>query len=258
MRLPFASSYPINQSFNDSCCRASYSQYGMNGHNGIDYGLPCGTPVLAATSGSIYVGYESNGYGNYIFITASDGSQTVYGHLSKIQASGQVSEGQQIALSGNTGNSTGCHLHFGYRPKNYDKNNGFLGYIDPAPLLGGDDMADIFNSGDAVNFTNDFLGGGDPAPAVTNQIDGKRTYKEAIENIGKDGITLSTIKVNQGDAVNIVNAMGTNKKDAEGLYNRFFKDILYNYILPFMPKPGQPQAPSDYEQITEPVYKKKG
>ena len=145
MRLPFNGSYSTTQSFNDSCCRASYAQFGMQGHNGIDYGLPCGTPVIAAFNGTIYSGFEANGYGNYIFLRDDAGNEAVYGHLSRIQVgSGRVSEGQQIGLSGTTGNSTGCHLHFGYRPVGYNRNNGFLGYINPTfnagTPAGGEDM----------------------------------------------------------------------------------------------------------------------
>ena len=126
MIKPFSGDQPVTQIFNDSCCRASYAKFGMQGHNGIDYGLPCGTPVIAAFNGTIYSGFEANGYGNYIFLRDDQGNEAVYGHLSRIQVgSGRVSEGQQIGLSGTTGNSTGCHLHFGYRPIGYNRNNGF-------------------------------------------------------------------------------------------------------------------------------------
>lgn len=136
MRLPFSGSYPTTQGFNDSCCRASYAKFGMQGHNGIDYGLPTGTKVVAAHNGTVYVGTEPGGYGNYIFITG-DGYESVYGHLQKpLVSTGQrVTEGQEIALSNNTGNSSGPHLHFGVRPIGYNRNNGFLGYIDPLPLF---------------------------------------------------------------------------------------------------------------------------
>jgi hypothetical protein len=138
MRLPFNGSYPTTQTFNDPCCRAAYAQFGMIGHNGIDYGLPTGTPVVAVEAGTIRSGFEANGYGRFIFLTNDTGTQFVYGHLSVIQvASGRVSAGQQIGLSGNTGNSSGPHLHFGIRPPNSNNNNGFLGYVDPLPYFQG-------------------------------------------------------------------------------------------------------------------------
>lgn len=147
MRVPFNGNYPTTQRFNDSCCRASYTRFGMQGHNGIDYGVPIGTEVVAAHQGKVFVGYEAGGYGNYIFLTAPDGSQTVYGHLDRaVVSTGQVvQEGQAIARSGNTGNSSGPHLHFGFRPAGYNRNNGFLGYENPSftggsTPQGGDDM----------------------------------------------------------------------------------------------------------------------
>lgn len=124
--------YGISQVFNDICCRQSYAKFGMIGHNGTDIKTPCGTAVVAAFNGTVYSGFEANGYGNYIFIRDDAGNEAVYGHLSRIDVrSGRVSEGQQIGLSGTTGNSSGCHLHFGYRPAGYNRNNGFLGYVNP-------------------------------------------------------------------------------------------------------------------------------
>ena len=137
MRVPFNGSYSTTQNFNDPCCRASYAKFGMTGHNGIDYGLPCGTQVVAPYSGQItFVGNDPTGYGLYVFL--NDGkTEGVLGHLSRIDVrQGQsVSEGQAIGLSGTTGNSSGCHLHFGIRPVTYNRSNGFLGYVDPAPYL---------------------------------------------------------------------------------------------------------------------------
>jgi hypothetical protein len=136
VRLPFNGDYPIIQRFNDACCRASYAQFGMNGHNGIDYGLPAGTEVLAAHSGTAFVKSDPPGFGNYIEVQNNE-IKTTYAHLSKTNvANGQyVSEGQHIGLSGNTGNSSGPHLHFGLKPINPDNNNGFFGAVDPQPYL---------------------------------------------------------------------------------------------------------------------------
>ncbi len=84
-------------------------------HEGIDLAADEGTPVLSAECGVVsYVSENAGGYGKYIKIDHGFGLQTAYGHLSKIDVKvGQtVSAGQHIALSGNTGNSTGPHLHF--------------------------------------------------------------------------------------------------------------------------------------------------
>jgi hypothetical protein len=84
----------------------------------IDFGLPSGTQVTAVFSGTVHYGsYDGSGYGNNLWVTSSNGYRAVYAHLSSFKVSdGQsVSQGQVVALSGNTGNSTGSHLHFSVR-----------------------------------------------------------------------------------------------------------------------------------------------
>lgn len=93
---------------------------GLHGYNGVDYGAPVGTPVLAAAAGRVITsrfGGWNGGYGNFIVIEHPNGTQTLYGHLSKISVwQGQsVAKGQVIGKSGNTGRSTGPHLHFEVR-----------------------------------------------------------------------------------------------------------------------------------------------
>ena len=83
-------------------------------HKGIDWATPVGTAVYASCGGTVVTAGWGRGYGNVVMIQHPDGKQTRYGHLSKILVkNGQtVSQGQKIALSGNTGVSTGPHLHF--------------------------------------------------------------------------------------------------------------------------------------------------
>lgn len=83
-------------------------------HEGIDWSCPIGTAVKASCNGNVVSAGWSNGYGYCITIKHSDGTQTRYGHLSKIlvSAGDSVSQGEKIALSGNTGRSTGPHIHF--------------------------------------------------------------------------------------------------------------------------------------------------
>ncbi|MFP4296994.1 MAG: peptidoglycan DD-metalloendopeptidase family protein [Spirulinaceae cyanobacterium] len=88
-------------------------------HRGIDIAGPTGTPIVAAASGEIIVaGWNSGGYGNLVDIRHPDGSMTRYAHNSKLLVrKGQwVQQGQQIALMGSTGYSTGPHLHFEIHP----------------------------------------------------------------------------------------------------------------------------------------------
>jgi murein DD-endopeptidase MepM/ murein hydrolase activator NlpD len=125
----------ISQGFGQSVI--DYSRFGLKGHNGIDFTGKIGDEILAAADGTvIYVGYEADGYGHFILIDHGQ-HVSVYAHLKKILVNvGQrVFRGKQIAEMGSSGNSTGPHLHFGIRPKNYDRNDGYLGYIDPMPFF---------------------------------------------------------------------------------------------------------------------------
>ena len=83
-------------------------------HTGIDYGISTGTKVMASCGGRVIQAGWNGGYGYCITIQHANGIKTRYAHLSKVLVSvGQsVSQGEKIALSGNTGNSTGPHLHF--------------------------------------------------------------------------------------------------------------------------------------------------
>jgi len=89
-------------------------------HGGVDLAVPEGTPVCAADNGKVIVadeGGDGGGYGNYVILDHQNGIKTLYGHNSELLVSvGDVVEkGEIIALSGNTGNSTGPHLHFEVR-----------------------------------------------------------------------------------------------------------------------------------------------
>lgn len=83
-------------------------------HKGVDWATPVGTPVYASSGGTVAKAGWGSGYGYVIYIDHPDGRQTRYGHLSKllVSAGSTVNQGDKIALSGNTGVSTGAHLHF--------------------------------------------------------------------------------------------------------------------------------------------------
>ncbi|WP_346098696.1 M23 family metallopeptidase [Streptomyces olivaceiscleroticus] len=110
---------------------ALYGQAGVNWmslHSGIDFPVSYGTPVMAATDGTVVTKWNP-AYGNMVEITAPDGTETWYCHLSSAKIrSGTVKAGDVIAYSGNSGNSTGPHLHFEVHPGGGDA-------IDPLPWL---------------------------------------------------------------------------------------------------------------------------
>lgn len=93
---------------------------GLHGYNAVDYGLPIGTPIYAAAAGTVIISKNSGynaGYGNYVAIQHPNNTQTVYGHFTQtvVEVGQSVKQGQLIGYSGNTGKSTGPHLHFEIR-----------------------------------------------------------------------------------------------------------------------------------------------
>ncbi|MFG2812999.1 M23 family metallopeptidase [Streptomyces sp. NPDC048410] len=105
---------PITGSYVSTAYQSSSSLWSSGSHTGIDFHAASGTTVHAAGAGTVVSTGWGGAYGNEIVIKMADGMYTQYGHLSSIGVSvGQrVVPGQQIALSGATGNVTGPHLHF--------------------------------------------------------------------------------------------------------------------------------------------------
>lgn len=121
-----------------------YARFGLKGHDGIDLRTrfldsPLGRRiVMASADGWCEVRLNgASGYGNHVRIHHSDGSITIYGHLSKVDVFQKqiVKQGQRIGITGSSGFSSGPHLHFEYRPPNCDVKNGYAGAINPIPLL---------------------------------------------------------------------------------------------------------------------------
>lgn len=83
-------------------------------HTGIDMVAPMGTPILASMGGTVTASGYSSVYGNYVIVSHGNGYQTLYGHMQKILAhkGARVEQGTKIGTVGNTGYSTGPHLHF--------------------------------------------------------------------------------------------------------------------------------------------------
>ena len=86
-------------------------------HAGVDIGAPTGTPVYAASNGTVVAAGPANGYGKWVKLSHPGGISTVYGHISSwtVTVGQAVQPGQLIAHSGNEGRSTGPHLHFEIR-----------------------------------------------------------------------------------------------------------------------------------------------
>jgi murein DD-endopeptidase MepM/ murein hydrolase activator NlpD len=93
---------------------------GIHGHNGVDLANYVGAPVMAAADGTVIISRNSGwngGYGKYVVITHKNGTQTLYSHLNgtNVPVGAKVKQGETIGFLGNTGKSTGPHLHFEIR-----------------------------------------------------------------------------------------------------------------------------------------------
>jgi hypothetical protein len=132
LSLPFQGARTITQPFGPTSYTAEPAYQGYSHfHTGIDFGMPAGTAVNAAAPGRVVAaGWDSTGFGNRVIIDHGNGLMTLYGHLDSltVAAGDTVQAGQEIGLSGSTGNSSGPHLHFGVQKDGT--------WVDPAPYLG--------------------------------------------------------------------------------------------------------------------------
>ena len=105
---------PIPGSYVSTSYQAGSSLWSSGSHTGVDFHAASGTPVQSVGIGTVVEAGWGGSYGNQVVIKMNDGTYTQYGHLSSIGVSvgQQVAAGQQIGLSGATGNVTGAHLHF--------------------------------------------------------------------------------------------------------------------------------------------------
>lgn len=113
--------------------RQSPGGIGSTNHKGVDIGTPMRTPILAAKSGTVTWASWNGGYGECVIIYHGKGNSTLYGHLDNgaynVKVGDTVRQGDVIAWSGTTGNSTGPHLHFGIKENDT--------WVDPLDYLTG-------------------------------------------------------------------------------------------------------------------------
>jgi len=157
INYPVDENATISQYFGITPWASTYKQFGLIGHNGIDWAVATGSPIYACMDGVVSeVKKESTGYGTHMKIRHQTSPQPspegegvqyflgIYGHLKEalVSAGETVKAGQMIARSNNTGFSTGPHLHFELRPLDAEGNklypgNGYDGAVDPYPMLVG-------------------------------------------------------------------------------------------------------------------------
>ena len=137
---PFLGNFPVTQPFGANPERyrtLACAGTPLAGHNGVDFALPMGTPIVAVQDGAVLAaGEDAARFGRFVLVGHAWG-QSLYAHLDAIgvQKGQPVAAGQPLGRSGNSGFSTGPHLHFGLRIAPFSLADGWCGYSDPAPYL---------------------------------------------------------------------------------------------------------------------------
>ncbi|WP_286231327.1 M23 family metallopeptidase [Neobacillus mesonae] len=157
-------------------------------HRGIDFAMPEGTELRSLMNGTVerVVDFGTNNLGKGVFIRNEDGTLSIYGHMSqiKVKLGEKLQAGESIGFSGNTGNSTGAHLHYAMKDSNGQ-------WIDPTPVA--ENVSNM--SGDGFNFGEFIL---DKYNAFADKVIGaeakflgiptKETFQETLQvwliNIG--------------------------------------------------------------------------
>lgn len=120
--FPIDKKYPITSRYNKNRVHPVLKK--KRPHNGIDFGAPKGTPVYAPADGIVEIVRSSKSAGNWVMINHQNGYKSVYMHFDKfgVKEGQQVKRGQVIGYIGNTGYSTGPHLHYEVRHNNVPVN----------------------------------------------------------------------------------------------------------------------------------------
>lgn len=116
----------------------NYAGTSLKGHNGIDFGLPVGTPITAVDDGIVAAAVynDPTGFGHYVKLQHRWG-ESLYAHLDNlsVQTGQQVARGDILGYSGDSGMSSGPHLHFAIRINPFDYRDGWGGFSDPLPYF---------------------------------------------------------------------------------------------------------------------------
>lgn len=225
MRKPFDGDYILTQGFGQN--PEDYKQFGLAGHNGLDYGLPMRTRVLSPHHGKVIEAtLDPQGYGLYIKIE-NDKEGSVLAHFAELRVGvgDLIEEGQLIAYSDTSGNSTGPHLHWGYYLLPRDRTNGYAGFIDQISLI--NKMSGTFV--DEKTFINlvakssgydqvvQYLDLGDPnatpADKVTASIAGIKSSVSACQNNLTD--TETNLKIAKQEIVNKIEQLAREREDCQ-------------------------------------------
>lgn len=183
-------------------------------HKGVDIGIKMNDTIYAAFDGKVRLtNYEAKGYGNYVIIRHPNGLETVYGHLTRplVKADQTVRAGQPIALGGNTGRSTGPHLHFETR---------FMGYaINPSA---------IFDFENKTTHTDTYTFSKQTYTKARNYAPSRELAKSEKTNpYTKQSTDVATYTVKKGDTLtSIAKAYGMSTTSLRRINNLTSSDVI--------------------------------
>ena len=207
IRCPLVGGCTVTSPF--SAARKHPTQGVTKPHWGVDYRAPVGAEVKAAAAGTIERSYMSTSYGNTVIVRHTDGSATLYAHLDSrnVAVGDSVMTGQQLGISGNTGRSSGPHLHLEYVPSGQIIQN--KSRIDPDACVG-DVTSGSITAGDNGNLADDAFQlslngidigtttiGGTNNLSVNNLIPGEYTLVLTVV-IAPDNVGTWFIRLNDG------------------------------------------------------------
>ena len=180
-------------------------------HNGLDLAVPENSDVFAPMDGIVKSIYYNDQGGNQLIVQHPDGSRSGYAHLNgyKVKVGDQIGRGQVIALSGNTGNSNGAHLHFTFRNPEGD-------FVNPV---------DYFNLGVRYNKNTKIN------PEELTVVPGEQMDADLVLNTlasterGRTGHGTS-LTGPQGQKASALGIWGLTKGTRDGLYNKYFKNKM--------------------------------
>lgn len=193
LKTPLEKEFPVTQNWNDPRYRSSYNIFGLLGHNGVDYGVPTGTRIVAPHGGKIVENIlDSTGYGWYVKIE-NDNEGSILGHFkeqSQCRVGTEVKQGDLVGLSGSTGNSTGPHLHWGYYRFPRKRDNGFSGTIDQTHWLGLETFEDemLYERAEKEKYKKEAR---DLREVTQSQAESIKGFNKEIESLNKAKVDLS-------------------------------------------------------------------
>ena len=211
-------------------------------HKGVDFGTPVGTSVTSAGDGKVVKAGTGNGYGNVVYVDHGNGVTTRYAHLSSftVKPGDNVKAGQEIAKSGNSGLSTGPHLHFEVRQNDEAK--------DPLSFIGGSSVVSAGPKGGPADISYGNEGSGDELPEEqTQKAKSKTAVLPQIKNVSSLTSTLDNIKSNSVEPVvknNIVKSMPVDTTVNTVKPNPVFEQTTVNNFEPKLSEAIPPQTKS--------------